>query len=95
MPPPANPEISDCSSDLSSELSDEDETKEDEDRVPLEQFATNEQFATTLELLQLPPAERSRENVKHEPAASKLGSFWLAAEERMALQNRQRQLLYI
>lgn len=64
MPPPANPEVSDCSSDLSSELSDEDETKEDGDRVPLEQFATNEKFAATLELLQLPPAERSRENVK-------------------------------
>ncbi|CDJ50809.1 cyclic nucleotide-binding domain containing protein, putative [Eimeria brunetti] len=64
MPPPANQELSDSSSDLISDLSDEDETKEDEDRVPLEQFATNEQFAATLELLQLPPAERSRENVE-------------------------------
>ncbi|CDI84635.1 cyclic nucleotide-binding domain containing protein, putative [Eimeria praecox] len=64
MPPPANPEVSECSSDFSSDLSDEDETKEDEDRVPLDQFATNEKFAATLELLQLPPAERSRENVE-------------------------------
>lgn len=51
-----------CDSDISSDFS-EDEAKETEDQVPLEQFAKTEHFAATLELLQLPPAERSREDV--------------------------------
>lgn len=49
-------------SSVSSELS-EDESKETEDQVSLEQFAKTEHFAATLELLQLPPPERSREDV--------------------------------
>lgn len=62
MAPPLNVAF-DSASDTSSDLS-ENETKETEDQVPLEQFATDDQFAATLELLQLPPAERSRENVR-------------------------------
>lgn len=51
-------------SDTSSYCSD-DENKDNEDQVPLEEFATDEYFAVTLKLLQLPPAERSREHVRN------------------------------
>ncbi|OEH75654.1 cyclic nucleotide-binding domain-containing protein [Cyclospora cayetanensis] len=45
------------------EESEEDESNNTQEQVPLEQFAPDEQFSVTLELLQLPPEERSRENV--------------------------------
>ncbi|KAL8274609.1 hypothetical protein Esti_001512 [Eimeria stiedai] len=55
--------FNDSSSDASSDIFDL-ESKENEDRVPLEHFATDDQFSRARELLQLPPGERSREHVE-------------------------------
>ncbi|KAL8440527.1 hypothetical protein Efla_003198 [Eimeria flavescens] len=59
----SNNSVADLSSEATSDTSDA-ENKEAEDQVPLEKFAADEQFSQTLQLLQLPPAERSREHVE-------------------------------
>ncbi|CDJ68164.1 cyclic nucleotide-binding domain containing protein, putative [Eimeria necatrix] len=86
MTPQEEKEVSDASSDTGSDLSEEEETKESEDQVPLEQFATDEKFATTLELLQLPPAERSRENVECIFSLVKDNKFFAELDAEMSLE---------
>ncbi|XP_026190237.1 uncharacterized protein LOC34620722 [Cyclospora cayetanensis] len=68
------------------EESEEDESNNTQEQVPLEQFAPDEQFSVTLELLQLPPEERSRENVECIFQLVKDNKFFSELEAEMSLE---------